>query len=368
MKVPFLSFDATNDLIKDEIFHSFERFFDSKWYVLGNQVKSFETEYAQFNNTNHCVGVGSGLDALILALKALDIKSGDEVIVPSNTYIASVLSISYVGATPVFVEPDIKTYNLDVNKIESSITAKTKAIMPVHLYGQACNMTTIIALAQKYNLFVIEDNAQSQGATWKGHLTGSFGHINATSFYPGKNLGAFGEAGAITTNDEGLAGKVQALRNYGSIKKYYNEYKGVNSRLDEVQAGFLSVKLRYLNEWSEERRKIASHYNAELAPIQDILSLPFIEKEATSVYHLYIIRTDRRDQLQEYLKQKGIGTLIHYPVPPHLQKAYAELGFKQGDFPIAEELANTMLSLPIFIGMKVKQINYICETIKLFFK
>ena len=240
--------------------------------------------------------------------------------------------------------------------------------MPVHLYGQACDMTTIIALAKKYNLFVIEDNAQSQGATWKGHLAGSFGHINATSFYPGKNLGAFGEAGAITTNDEGLAGKVQALRNYGSIKKYYNEYKGVNSRLDEVQAGFLSVKLRYLNEWSEERRKIASHYNAELAPIQDILSLPFIEKEATSVYHLYIIRTDRRDQLQEYLKQKGIGTLIHYPVPPHLQKAYAELGFKQGGFPIAEELANTMLSLPIFVGMKEEQVNYVCKNIKLFFK
>lgn len=367
MRIPFLSFEPSNKQIKSEILSSFEHFFDSSWYVLGEQVKRFETEYATFNNVKHCIGVSNGLDALHIALKALGIGDGDEVIVPSNTYIATALAVSYVGATPVFVEPDINTYNIDPSKIEAAITSKTKAIMPVHLYGQSCEMESIMAVAKKHNLFVVEDNAQSQGASYKGKLTGSWGNINGTSFYPGKNLGALGDAGAVTTDDIELAGKASVLRNYGSEKKYYNEVIGFNMRLDECQAGFLSVKLKHLKEWTMQRQEIAQWYHEALKNIDDLI-LPSVAENATHVYHVYVIRTNHRDKLQKYLTDNGIGTLIHYPIPMHLQNAYRHLGFKKGDFPVAEEIAETCLSLPLWPGMKKSHVNFIAEKITNFYK
>ena len=367
LKIPFLSFDEMNKVAKAELTKAFERVFDNKWYVLGNEVKQFEEEYASFNKVSHCIGVSNGLDALHLALKVLGIGAGDEVIVPSNTYIASLLAVSYVGAKPVPVEPNKKTYNIDPSKIEAAITKKTKAIMPVHLYGQCCEMEAIMKVALKHELFVVEDNAQSQAACYNGKMAGSFGQLNGTSFYPGKNLGALGDAGAITTNDPALAEKVATLRNYGSRKKYYNEEIGYNMRLDELQAAFLSVKLRYLEEWTKERQQIAHWYDESLNGINELI-LPVIADGATHVYHLYVVRTEQRDELQEYLQQQGIGTLIHYPVPPHLQKAYSHLGFKKGDFPIAEEIAKTCLSLPLWPGMKQEQVEYVSQTIKSFFK
>ena len=367
MKIPFLSFESSNKEIKTLILSSFESFFDNSWYVLGEQVRKFEKEYALFNQVTYCVGVSNGLDALHLAMKSLEIGKGDEVIVPSNTYIATALAVSYVGATPVFVEPDLTTYNIDPAKIEAALTPKTKAILPVHLYGQACEMEPIMKTALKHDLFVIEDNAQSQGAAYQERLTGSWGNINGTSFYPGKNLGALGDAGAITTNNQELATRVASLRNYGSQKKYYNDQIGFNMRLDECQAGFLSVKLKYLKEWTTQRQQIAGWYNEALRKI-DALILPVVAENATHVYHVYLVRTSRRDQLQKYLADNGIGTLIHYPVPIHLQKAYQHLGFKKGDFPVAEEIADTCLSLPIWPGMIQSEVNYIAETITSFFK
>jgi len=367
MKIPFLSFESSNQQIKADMLSSFENFFDSSWYILGRQVKQFEEEYASFNQVKYCIGVSNGLDALHIALKTLGIKVGDEVIVPSNTYIATALAVSYVGAKPIFVEPDINTYNVDLTKIETSITSKTKAIIPVHLYGQACEMEPIMAIAKKHNLFVIEDNAQSQGASYNGKLTGNWGNINGTSFYPGKNLGALGDAGAVTTNDAELARKASVLRNYGSEKKYYNEVIGYNMRLDECQAGFLSVKLKYLKEWTEQREEIARWYNDALKNVNDLI-LPVLAKNATHVYHLYVVRTKFRDNLQKHLSDNGIGTLIHYPIPPHLQQAYRHLGFKKGDFPIAEEIADTCLSLPIWPGIEKEQIKMISSLIKKFNK
>jgi dTDP-4-amino-4,6-dideoxygalactose transaminase len=366
MKIPFVSFESANKQIKTEIIKSFEQFFDNSWYILGEQVKRFEQEYAAFNDVEHCVGVSNGLDALQIALLTLGVGKGDEVIVPSNTYIATVLAVSYVGATPVFVEPNITTYNIDPTKIEAAITSQTKAIMPVHLYGQACEMESIMAIARKHNLSVVEDNAQAHGAAYNGKLTGSWGNINGVSFYPGKNLGAFGDAGAVTTDNSELAQKAMVLRNYGSQKKYYNDVIGYNMRLDECQAGFLSVKLKYLKEWTEERQQIAGWYNEALKNIDDLI-LPSIGENATHVYHVYLVRTQHRDALQKYLADNGIGTLIHYPIPPHLQKAYQYLGFKEGDFPIAEEIAHTCLSLPIWPGMVEKQIDFVCNKIKSFF-
>jgi dTDP-4-amino-4,6-dideoxygalactose transaminase len=367
MKIPYLSFEYQNLTIQDNILESFRQFFEKKSYILGENVKQFEKEYAAFNNVQHCIGVSNGLDALHLSLKALNISKGDEVIVPSNTYIATALAVSYVGATPVFAEPDISTYNIDPSKIEEAITDKTRAIMPVHLYGQACEMEAIMDIAQKHNLFVVEDNAQAHGAAYKEKITGSWGNINATSFYPGKNLGALGDAGAVTTDDTELAQKTIVLRNYGSEKKYYNETIGFNMRLDECQAGFLSVKLKRLAEWTKQRQEIAEWYNESLNDIQALI-LPGVAAGATHVYHIYMIRTKHRDELQQYLTDNGIGTLIHYPIPPHLQKAYDHLRFKKGDFPIAEEIAETCLSLPIWPGMKKSEVNYIAEKIKSFYK
>jgi dTDP-4-amino-4,6-dideoxygalactose transaminase len=367
MTIPFLSFDYTNNIIRSEMQAAFQEVFDSKWYILGNYTQQFEKEYASFNQIGHCVGVSNGLDALFLCLKVLGISEGDEVIVPSNTYIATLLAVSYVGAKPVLVEPNVDTMNIDPAKIEKAINAKTKAIMPVHLYGQCCEMKEIMSVAQQYNLFVIEDNAQSQGSSHKDQLAGSFGNINGTSFYPGKNLGALGDAGAVTTNDDSLAKRVMILRNYGSQKKYYNDVIGHNMRLDELQSALLSVKLRYLQEWTKERQQIAHWYDESLNGINKLI-LPVIADGATHVYHLYVVRTKLRNELQEYLHQKGIGTLIHYPIPPHLQQAYSHLGFKEGDFPIAEEIAKTCLSLPLWPGMKQEQVEFVCETIRSFFK
>jgi len=365
-QIPFLSFTKMHEECKIGIYEAFEAVYASNYFILGDKVKHLEKSYADFNKTNYCIGVGNGLDALIISLRTLGIGFGDEVIVPSNTFIASLLAISAIGAKPVLVEPCINTYNINPALIEAAITSNTKAIMPVHLYGQACEMDPIMLIANKHQLFVVEDNAQAQGAIYKGRLTGSFGNINGTSFYPGKNLGALGDAGAITTNDIALYEKGKSLRNYGSKIKYFNEVKGYNSRLDEFQAAFLSVKLKHLNNWNTERNKIADQYNALLNNIDNLI-LPKIADGATSVYHLYVIRTQKRDELQNYLTDKGIGTVIHYPLPPHLQEAFSDLGYKKGDFPIAEEIAETCLSLPLYPGLTEEEIDFICLTIKSFF-
>jgi dTDP-4-amino-4,6-dideoxygalactose transaminase len=365
--IPFLNFEPMHKLIRSEIMQSFQDVYDANWFVMGKKLEAFEKEYAAFNDTKFSIGVSNGLDALHLALKALNVTKGDEVIVPSNTYIATALAASYVGATPVFVEPDQNTYNINPANIEAAITSKTKVIMPVHLYGQACDMDAIMTIAKKHNLFVVEDNAQAHGATFNDKITGSFGNANGTSFYPGKNLGALGDAGAVTTNDETIAKKIAMLRNYGSEKKYHNEEIGFNMRLDEVQAGFLSVKLKHLNEWTKQRKEIAKQYNEALKNVSDLV-LPSVHANATHVYHLYVIKTKNRDGLQKHLSENGIGTLIHYPIPPHLQKAYQSLGFKKGSFPIAEELADNCLSLPIWPGMTLDQVNTVAENIKKAFK
>lgn len=365
MIIPFLSLEPMHASIKSEMQEAFIKFYESYWYILGDRLKIFEKEYSLFNQVNFTIGTSNGLDALYLALKALEIKDGDEVIMPSNTFIATVLAVSYTGAKPVFVEPDIHTYLLDPSRIEAAITSHTKAIMPVHLYGQACQMDAIMSIADRYGLKVIEDNAQAHGARFKGQITGSIGHANGTSFYPGKNLGALGDAGAVTTNDAELAERIQMLRNYGSREKYKHESIGHNMRLDELQASFLSVKLKHLEEWTTQRQQISDWYDEELMDCEDLIT-PYVHPDSTHVYHLYVIRTSKRDQLQQYLKEKGVGSLIHYPIPPHLQVAYQDLGFKKGDFPIAEELASTCLSLPIWPGLKKKEVVAICQVIKNF--
>ncbi|GEO03237.1 aminotransferase [Adhaeribacter aerolatus] len=366
MQVPYLSFDAQNALIREQVLAAMAAVFDSKWYILGNYLRSFEEAYAAFSNTKYCVGVGNGFDALQIALKALVIGPGDEVIVPSHTFIATWLAVSAVGANIVPVEPDERTYNITAETIRKVITSRTKAIIPVHLYGQACDMAAIMSLAAEFNLQVIEDNAQAQGATFKGRPTGSFGNLNATSFYPVKNLGALGDAGALTTDSPELAEKARFLQNYGSSQKYHHEVLGVNSRLDELQAAILSQKLPWLNKWNEERQAIAGRYQAHLSNLPDLV-LPVVAPGATHVYHIFMIRTPRRDALQKYLAGKGIGTAIHYPIPPHRQKAYAYLGFAPEDFPIANLISATGLSLPLWPGLTQEKTDYICTEIINFF-
>lgn len=367
MTVPFLSFTSQHGPIRESILSAIADVYDKQWYVLGDQVNAFEKAYAAFSEVQYCVGVANGLDALHLALEALGAGPGDEILVPSNTYIATWLAVSFVGATPVPVEPNPVTYNIDPANLEAAITPRTKGIMPVHLYGQACEMGPIMKVAQRHGLWVVEDNAQSQGATWEGSITGSFGNINATSFYPGKNLGALGDAGAITTNDENLDAKVRTLRNYGSQKKYYNEVIGHNSRLDELQAAVLNVKLPSLMHWTQQRKNVATLYNQNLAGLGDLV-LPAIAMGATHVYHLYVVRTAHRDALQQHLQQHQIGTLIHYPVPPHRQQAYEHLGMQEGAYPIAEELARTSLSLPMWPGMEGKEVEAVTAAVRSFFE
>ncbi len=335
----------------------------SGWYVLGNEVKFFEEEFARFTRAEHCVGLASGLDALWIAFRVLGIGAGDEVIVQGNTYIASVMGITINGASPVFVEPD-EYYNIDASKIEERITEKTKAILVVHLYGQASNMAPIVELAKKYNLRLIEDCAQSHGAAFDGQMTGTFGDIGCFSFYPSKNLGAFGDGGAIVTNDAGLAEDVRVFRNYGSEKRYYNKIVGANSRLDELQAGLLRVRLSHLDELREEKSRICQRYQEELR--NEKIILPAIREKADHIWHQYVIRTERRQELIAYLEQRGVGTIIHYPIPPHLSEAYAYLGLKQGSLPITERYAQTVLSIPLYNGMTEEEQAYVIDAINKF--
>lgn len=357
MKIPFLNLEPTHLEIKDEIMNAFEKIYNKNSFILGESVDLFEQEFAKYCNADYCISCGNGLDALSIILRGYYIGEGDEVIVPSNTFIATALAVSYAGAKVVFVEPDIKTFNIDVNKIEKAITRKTKAIIAVHLYGRPAEIDKIKVLCTKYNLKLIEDSAQAHGAVYNGKKTGSLGDAAGFSFYPGKNLGAFGDGGCILTNDAVLAKKVKAIRNYGSEIKYNHEYKGVNSRLDEFQAEFLRVKLPYLDKWNSSRQKTAKLYLEGIKNHKIIL--PFVKSEYRSVWHIFPIRAESRDALASYLKSNGIETLIHYPIPIHLQKAYKDLGFKLGDFPFAENISNTVLSLPIWYGISESQINHV---------
>lgn len=336
----------------------------SGWYILGKEVSSFEEEWANYIGTKYCVGLASGLDALWISFRLLGIGKGDEVIVSANAYIACVMGISINGATPVFVEPD-EYDNIDADKIEEKITPNTKAILAVHLFGQSCDMDKIMNIANKYNLKVVEDCAQSHGNSWHGRRTGTFGDISCFSFYPTKGCGAFGDAGCICTNSEKLAGNFKMFRNYGSRIHYQNEVVGANSRLDEIQAGLLRIKLKYLDEFNAERNRLADRYFNEIK--NPYIRLPKVRPGADSSWHQFVIHVPEfRDELIEYLKDQGIGTIIHYPIPPHLSQAYQYLGFKKGDFPITEKAANEVLSIPIYNGMTEDEQSYVIEKINTF--
>jgi dTDP-4-amino-4,6-dideoxygalactose transaminase len=363
MTVPFLDLKAPYLELKEELDAAYRRVMESGWYILGREVEAFEQEFAAYCGVRHCVGVGNGLEALHLILRAMGIGSGDEVIVPANTYIATWLAVSYTGATPVPVEPDERTWNIAPGLIEKKITSRTRAILPVHLYGQTAEMVPIMELAGRYGLKVIEDAAQAHGATCQGRRTGSLGDAAGFSFYPGKNLGAMGDGGAVTTDDDDLAARVRVLRNYGSQKKYFNEEKGFNSRLDELQAAFLRVKLRHLDEWNRRREVVAKKFSAVLAELE--LGLPTVAEGCSSSWHLYVVRSTRRDALQAALDERGIGTLIHYPVPPHRQQAYTELGYGPGSFPLSEQLAEEVLSLPMGPHLLQEQQNHVIESCRL---
>ncbi len=365
MNIPFLDLKVQHQDLRTELTQAFNEVLDSGWFIQGNQLAMFEQEYASYCGTRHCIGVGNGLDALHLILRAYDIGAGDEVIVPSNTYIATWLAASYAGAIPVPVEPDLATYNINPALIEAAITPRTKAIIAVHLYGQAADMDAINSIARKHGLKVIEDAAQSQGALYKDRLSGGLGDAAGHSFYPGKNLGALGDAGAITTNDDVLADKLRMLRNYGSQIKYKNEVKGFNSRLDELQAAFLRVKLRKITEWNTQRQALASIYQQGLQQLP-FLSLPQVPEWADPVWHLYVVRCTKRDELQQHLQSQGIGTVIHYPIPPHLQGAYAELNLAPGSLPIAEKIHSEVISLPLDPYLSPEHAQSVIEVIRHF--
>jgi dTDP-4-amino-4,6-dideoxygalactose transaminase len=358
--IPFNTLKHQYEKFADEYLEAAKRVLESGWYVMGHELESFEKAFAEYTGANYCVGVASGLDALSLALRVLGIGMGDEVIVPSNTYIATVLAVTGVGATPVFVEPDAY-YCVDPELIESAITSKTRALLPVHLYGQACDMIKIMRIAENHKLRVVEDCAQSHGVTFRGKHTGTFGDIGCFSFFPTKNLGAFGDAGGLVTDNEKEAAHAKMLRNYGSVEKYKNETEGVNSRLDEIQAALLSVKLRHLKKITEERRAIANFYLKNIA--NPDIALPLVRPESDHCWHLFVIRSDQRDVLKERLAANDIATQIHYPIPPHLSKAYSRLGYKKGDFPVAENYADTMLSLPLYNGMTQASQEAVCRVL-----
>lgn len=363
--IPFLNMKAPYQELQAELDQAYQRVMTSGWYVLGREVESFEQEFAAYCGVKHCIGVGNGLEALHLILRAYGIGPGDEVIVPANTYIATWLAVSYAGAQPVPVEPDERTYNLDPQRVEAALTPMTKAILVVHLYGQTAEMEAIQALARKYGLKVIEDSAQAHGAAYRGRRSGSLGDAAGWSFYPGKNLGALGDAGAVTTDDDDLADKLRMLRNYGSKVKYHNLAKGYNSRLDEFQASFLRVKLKYLDEWNTRRAHLAGLYCALLKDTG--LILPFVPAEMKASWHLFVVRTPKRESLQTYLQANDIGTLIHYPVPPHLQPAYQELGLPAGSFPISERIHNEVLSLPMGPHLSTMELERVVGAIQSFF-
>lgn len=362
MNIPFLDLKAPHEEFRTELQAAFDRVLDSGWYILGNEVKQFEQEFAAYCEASYCIGVGNGLDALHLILRAYGIGAGDEVIVPSNTYIATWLAATYAGATPIPVEPDERTYNIDPALIEAAITPHSRAIIAVHLYGQPADMDAINAIAKKHNLKVIEDAAQAHGARYKGRRVGTLGDAAGFSFYPGKNLGALGDGGAVTTNDPELADKVRVLGNYGSHVKYHNEVKGFNSRLDELQAAFLREKLKRLDEWNERRKAIAAGYLRALSGIN--ATLPHVSEWADPVWHLFVIRNRQRDRLQKKLSESGIGTMIHYPIPPHLQGAYAGQGLCSGSFPISERIHREVLSMPIGPHLNKLQLQSVIDAVK----
>ncbi len=343
--IPFLNLRDSYLELKPEIDAAVARVLDSGWYILGPEVDAFERDYAEYCQAAHCVGLADGLDALHLALKAMGVGPGDEVIVPSNTYIATWLAVSQCGAVPVPVEPDERTYNINPLLIEQAITARTKVILPVHLYGQPCDMDAIMAIAKRHGLLVLEDGAQAHGAEYKGRKIGAHGDMVTWSFYPGKNLGALGDGGAITTDNAQLADKIRVLRNYGSRVKYVNEVQGCNSRLDPIHAAVLCVKLKYLDAWNARRAALAEQYLQGLQCTD--LVLPFVPEWAKPAWHLFVVRSKQRNVLQKHLEQIGVGSLIHYPIPPHLQQAYADAGYSQGAFPLAEAMADEVLSLPM---------------------
>ena len=360
MNVPFLDFSAPYKELKPELDAAYARFMDSAWFVLGKETTAFEEEYAAYCGTKHCVGVSNGLDALHLILRAWEIGPGDEVLVPSNTYIATWLAVSMTGATPVPVEPDEATMNMDPNLVEAAITSRTRAMVPVHLYGLPADMRPLMDIAAKHGLKVMEDAAQSHGAKYGGVRSGALGHAAAHSFYPSKNLGAYGEAGAVTTNDDELAAKVKLLRNYGSPVKYHNELQGYNNRIDELQAAFLRVKLGKLDEWNQRRATMASRYHRGLRGLPGLV-LPAEPEGCSPVWHLYVVRHPRRDELQKHLAAAGVVTLVHYPIPPHLSGAYVEARHQKGSLPQAERIADTVLSLPMGPHLKEEQIDAVIE-------
>lgn len=361
MKIPFASFEQMHKEIKEELLTDFRRVLDSSWFIGGQEDRQFEEAFAQYFGRKYCIGCGNGLDAIMLSLKALGITEGDEVIIPSNTFIATALAVSYVGAVPVFVEPRIETYNINPDLIEENITSRTKAVIAVHLYGQPAEMDEIMQIVRKHGLYLIEDCAQAHGAAYKGRKIGTFGDAAAFSFYPGKNLGALGDAGAVITDDSKLAEKIRALGNYGSKEKYNHVYQGNNSRLDEIQAAFLTTKLRHLDQWNRERKRIAHRYLTEIVNPQIIL--PVVAEDTDPVWHIFAVRCDKREQLEKYLSDKGIGTNKHYPIPLHLQKAYEGLQLQQGMYPVAEEISATELSIPMYYGMTEEEVQYVVDSI-----
>ena len=363
-KIPWSSFVPMENEIKEEIEKKFKKMYKASSYIQGDEYTCFNKEFAEYCGTKFAIGVGNGLDALMLILRAFDIGNGDEVIVPSNTFIATALAVTYVGATPVFVEPLLDEFNINPSLIEQKITIRTKAIIGVHLYGQCCDMDEIKAIAKRHNLFVIEDAAQAHGALYKGKRAGSLADAAGFSFYPGKNLGALGDGGAVTTNNEMVAKKVAALCCYGSDFKYHHIYKGVNSRLDEIQCGFLRIKLKNLDRWNEGRKKIATKYLNEIH--NPIIKLPIVNKNNNHVWHIFGIRCNKRDELKKYLDELGICTNCHYPTPMHLQKAYSDLGIEKGELPLAEEISATELSIPLYYGMDEKDVDFIINALNSF--
>ncbi len=363
-KIPWSSFVPMENEIKEEIENKFKAMYKASFYIQGNEYTCFNKEFAEYCGTKYAIGVGNGLDALMLILRAYDIGEGDEVIVPSNTFIATALAVTYVSAKPVFVEPILNEFNISLSLIEEKITNKTRAIIGVHLYGQCCDMDKIKAVAKKYNLYVFEDAAQAHGALYKGKKAGSLADAAGFSFYPGKNLGALGDGGAVTTDDENIAKKIAALCCYGSDYKYHHIYKGNNSRLDELQAAFLTAKLPHLEKMNVERRRIADMYTKGIKNPKVIT--PFVKDECVPVWHIYGIRCAERDALEKFLNEKGIGTNKHYPIPMHLQECYKDLNIPKGALPIAEEISATELSLPMFYGMTDEQVRYVIDAINEF--
>lgn len=363
--VPFSIFQPMHDEIRTELDEAYRNVVDSSYFIQGKECTAFEEEFAAYCESKYCIGVATGLDALYLILKAYEIGVGDEVVVPSNTFIATALAVSYTGATPVFVEPEMETYNINPAKIEEAITEKTKAVMAVHLQGRTADIDTIREITDKYGLKLIEDAAQAHGARYKGKRAGSLGDAAGFSFYPGKNLGALGDGGCVTTNDKELAEKIKALGNYGSDYKYHHIYLGTNSRLDELQAALLRKKLPNLDKWNKYRQEVAKRYLQEIK--NPLISLPLKSTEDYEhVYHVFVIRCDRRDELEAYLQENGIGTVKHYPIPIHMQECYKDLEIKEGSLPIAEEISKTVISLPMYYGMTKEDVDYVIEKINEF--